>query len=208
VIQARKSAGRVGTTCRITFATLLLLFGSEVAARDPPGKDRGVSGFGAPVVKYTVIRSQGAVMFGGRGGWYVTPSFMIGGGLYATISEVDAPDDALPNVTGPLDLKFDTFGLELEYAHNPGARAHPTFGLFLGGGAVRFATDKTDEQQDETDLVLVTDPSVGLELGITGWLHLNLAVSYRLVAGVSQPGLKNADFAGPAAALAAKIGRF
>jgi hypothetical protein len=197
----------VGTTCRIAIGTLLLLFGTEVAARDA-GEDRGVSGFGAPVVKYTVIRDQGAVLFGGRGGWYVTPSFMIGGGLYATISEVDAPDDALPNVTGPLDLKFDTFGLELEYAHDPEARAHPTFGLFLGGGAVRFATDKTDDQQDETDLVLVTEPSVGLELGITRWFHLNLAVSYRLVAGVSQPGLKNADLAGPAAALAAKIGRF
>jgi hypothetical protein len=133
---------------------------------------------------------------------------MIGGGLYGTVSEVDAPAGALPGVTDPLDVKFDSFGFDLEYAQSPGARAHPTFGLFLGGGAVRFAKDKTSEQRDETDLVLVVEPSVGLELEITGWLHLNPAVSYRVVGGVDQPGLENGDFAGPAVSLAVKLGRF
>jgi hypothetical protein len=47
-----------------------------------------------------------------------------------------------------------------------------------------------------------------VERKVTDWLHLNLAVSYRLVTGVEQPGLGDADVNGPAAALAAKFGRF
>jgi hypothetical protein len=190
---------------RAWIGTVLLLVGSGAAAQDSPG-DTGRGGyFGAPVIKFTVLRDQGAVMFGGRGGWYVTPSWMIGAGLYGTMSEVDAPGGAL---AGPLDVKFETFGLDVEYAARPAARAHLTFGVLLGGGAVRFVKDKTDEQQDETDFVLLAEPSMGLEWGVTGWLHLNLALSYRLVGGVEQPGLKNADFVGPAVSLAAKLGRF
>jgi hypothetical protein len=184
------------------------LLASSAAGQDARRQESGPSWFGAPVLKYTVIRDQGAVMFGGRGGWYLSPSWMIGGGLYATMSEVDAPAGVLPYATGPLDVKFDTFGFDVEYVPRPEARAHLTLGVFLGGGAVRFAKDKTDEQQDETDLALVVEPSLGLELGITDWLHLNLAASYRLVGGVDQPGLKNADFNAPTVALAVKLGRF
>jgi hypothetical protein len=49
---------------------------------------------------------------------------------------------------------------------------------------------------------------VGVERRVNGWLHLNLAVSYRLVSGVEQPGLENGDLNGPGVALAVKFGRF
>jgi hypothetical protein len=49
---------------------------------------------------------------------------------------------------------------------------------------------------------------VGVEQRITDWLHMNLAVSYRLVNGAEQPGLENGDLANLTLSLAAKLGRF
>lgn len=200
---------RVSVFCCTLFAVMFVPVWSQVAAQEMPGKSTGGSSyFGAPVLKYTVIRDQGVVMAGGRGGWNITPSFLIGAGIYTNLSEVNAPEGALPYLTGPLDLKFDTFGLELEYAHRPASQMYFTLGMFLGGGAVRFVKDKTNEQQDETDIAALLEPSAGLEWKITDWLHLHLAASYRFVFGVDQPGLKDKDFTGPAVSFAAKIGRF
>lgn len=200
---------RVIVFCCTLLVVMFVPIWSDAAAQDVPGQNNaGSRYFGAPVLKYTVIRDQGAVMFGGRGGWNISPSFLIGAGVYATMSEVNGPEGALPYATGPLDLKFETFGLDLEYACRPASPVHFTLGMFLGGGAVHFVKDKTDEQQDETDFTAVLEPSVGLEWNITDSLHLNLAASYRFVIGVDQPGLKDKDFTGPAVSFAVKIGQF
>jgi hypothetical protein len=147
-------------------------------------------------------------MFGGRGGWNVTPSLLLGGALYGTVTEVNAPEGAVPDVSGPLDVRLESFGLDLEYAAHPSAPTHLTLGAFLGGGAAHYMRDKTNEQLGETDFLLVLEPAVGVERKITGWLHLNLAVSFRLVSGVEQPGLGDRDLNGAVATLAAKFGRF
>jgi hypothetical protein len=93
---------------------------------------------------------------------------------------------------------MESFGFELEYAPRHSAQTFLTFYAFVGGVAGHFVRDKTREQHGETDFMLLLEPAVGVERGIIDWLHLNLALSYRLVNGVEQPGLKNADFSGPA----------
>jgi hypothetical protein len=195
---------------RLTIVFLLFL---SVAAAEAQDKTihRGageMSHFGAPVVKYTMVKNQAVLMFGGRGGWNVTPSLCVGGGLYATMTEIDGPDSLVPYAPGPLDIKFESFGFELEYAPRPAAPTHPTFYAFFGGAADHYMRDKTREQHGETDFMLLFEPAVGVERRIANWLHLNLAMSYRLVRGVEQPLLKDADFNGPAVALAFKFGRF
>ena len=189
---------------------LLLLSAIEAIAQDqtPPRKAGGGSHFGAPVVKYTVIRDQGALMFGGRGGWNITPSLLIAGGGYGTMTEVDAPENAVPDAPGPLDLKMETFGFDLEYAAHPTAPTHLTLGAFFGGAALHYVRDKTGEQHGETDFMLILEPSVGVEQAVTNWLHLNLAASFRLVNGVEQPKLDNGDINGVAVSLAVKFGQF
>jgi hypothetical protein len=194
----------------LVIVTMLPLLAIEVAAQEeaPRQGAGGRSYFGAPVVKYTAIRDHGAAMLGGRGGWNITPSLALGGGLYGTITQVDGPVGAVPDAPGPLDIKFESFGLELEYAPKPRASTHLTLHAFFGGGAAHYVQDETDEQYGETDFMLLLEPAVGGEQRITDWLHLNLAVSYRLVSGVAQPGLENSDLTGPSAALAVKFGRF
>jgi hypothetical protein len=184
---------------------IVLLCGTQVAAH---GQTSGRSYFGAPVVKYTVLRDQGAVMFGGRGGWNITPSLVFGGGLYGTVSEVDAAEGAVPGQPGPFDLKFENFGFDVEYAVRPAMPTHLTLGVFFGGAALHNVQDDTGDQEGETDFMLLLEPAVGVEREIADWLHLNFSVSYRLISGVEQPALEESDLNGPAAALAVKFGRF
>jgi hypothetical protein len=189
---------------------VLLLFGVQAAAHGQTA-DEGSSGsgyFGAPVVKYTFLRNQGAVMFGGRGGWNITPSLVLGGGLYGTVTEVNAPEGAVPDLPYLLDLKLESLAVDLEYAVHPAAPTHLTLNLSFGGAAARYVKDKTNEQEGETDFMFLLEPAVGVEQAVTDWLHLNLALSYRLVSGVGQPGLKEGDLNGVALTLAAKLGQF
>jgi hypothetical protein len=190
---------------------IMMLVSATVTLADEQQPDQGTGGrgyFGAPVVKYALVRDQGTVMFGGRGGWNVTPSVLMGIGAYGTVTEVDAPQGAMPDSLGPMDVKFESFGFELEYAANPQAPTHLTLGAFFGGAAVHYMQERTTEQYGETDFLLLLEPAVGVEQRINAWLHLNLAVTYRLVSGVEQPGLENGDINGPAAALAFKFAQF
>lgn len=147
-------------------------------------------------------------MFGGRGAWGLTPSLMLGFGVYGTMTEVDAGSGAAPDSSGPLDLKLETFGLDLEYAHHPEAPTHLTLAGHLGGAALHHVQDGTSEQLGETDFLWLLEPAVGLEQRVAAWCHLNLSVTYRLVGGVEKPNLNNGDIDGPALALAVKLGRF
>jgi hypothetical protein len=182
---------------------------AEVVAQDETTRQQGSRTpgyFVAPVVKYTAIRDQGAAMLGVRGGWNITHSLVLGGGLFGTITQVDGPDGAVPDAPGPLDIKLESFGFDVEYAPKPGAPTHLTLNLSFGGGAGHYVREDTDEQHGETDFLLLLEPAVGVDQRVTDWLHLNLGASYRLVSGVELAGLQNGDFNGPAAALAVKFG--
>jgi hypothetical protein len=197
----------LGSTSAALFALLLGCRFPAVAVAQTTDGDEGGGYFGAPVLEYTRLRGQDALMFGGRGGWYVTPSLVLGGGLYGTLTEVDAPGGGM-NAPGPLDLKLERFGLELEYHRRPAAPTHLTLGAFVGGAGARHVLDGTNEQFGETDFLFVLAPAVGVERTVTGWMHLNVAGSYRFVTGAEQPGAGERRLRGPGVALALKLGRF
>ena len=195
---------------RIVGVVALFLLTAVAAAQSPAPRDgsNGSRHFGAPALKVTTLRGQGAVMFGGRGGWGVSPTLTLGGGAYATMTEVDARDGAVPNAPGRLDVKFECFGVELEYAAHPTAPTHVTLTSFVGGAAAHNAQDKSDDQFGETDFMLLWEPAVGLEKRITASLHVNIALSYRVVHGVEQAGLTAGDLQTAAVTLSAKFGKF
>jgi len=187
----------------------LKLSKSGVAENETPHHGNSGRGhFGAPVVVYTLVGDQGAVMLGGRGGWNVTPSLTVGIGAHGTVTEVDAPQGAMPDSLGPMEVKFESFGLDLEYAANAEASTHLTLNAFVGGAAVHYMQEKSSEQYGETDFVLLLQPAVGVEHRVSDWFCPNLAVSYRLVSGVEQPWLLSGDIDGLALAVAFKFGRF
>ena len=171
------------------------------------------SGFGGPVIKFTRIHEQNALLVGGRGGWIFNHTLMLGGGGYGVISEIDAPEGALGPEEGPLDIEFLYAGFEIEYVRNFNSLLHYSFYTLIGAGTANFVKDvgsvwDSNEQSGETDFLFVLEPAISGELSITPWFRLNLGASYRLVSGVDLDRLSESDFSGPAAALTLKFGRF
>jgi hypothetical protein len=169
-------------------------------------------GFGGPVVKFTSINDQSAVMVGGRGGWVINHSFVIGGGGYGEVTKINAPAGVMSEER-PLDLKLGYGGLDLEYIVHPNSLAHFSAYTFIGCGTARYVDDagavtESDENASESDLVFVLEPALNAELNVTSWFHLSAGVSYRLVNGVDLEGLKNSDLSGMAATLTLKFGTF
>jgi hypothetical protein len=195
---------------RLVIITVLLACAGKAAAQDPAtGQTTGERGrFVAPVLEVTSLRDQGAVMLGGRGATNVTPSLTVGVGLFGTVVQVDAPEGAVPAAPYALDIKMERFGIDLEYAFRPAAPTHLTVSSFVGGGALHYVRSGTRAQEGETDFVLLLQPAVGVERRVTDGLHLHLAASWRLAGGVEMAGLTTGDVAGPAVALAVKLGRF
>jgi hypothetical protein len=46
-------------------------------------------GFGGPVIKYTQIKNEPAILVGGRGGWIINHTFVIGGGGYGLANQIE-----------------------------------------------------------------------------------------------------------------------
>jgi hypothetical protein len=174
--------------------------------------DVKTGGFGGPVVKYTRIKGQDAVMVGGRGGWILNHSLILGGGGYGVATEVDAPEGIMPQ-EGPLDIEFGYGGFEMEYLVRPNALTHLSFYALIGGGALNFVKDvgpvsESNQQVGEADVVFALEPAVSAELNVTKWFRLSAGGSYRLVTGVNRAELENRDFSGLAATLTFKFGKF
>ena len=192
---------------------LLVAFAASIHAQESlKDVDDDTGGFGGPVVKLTTITRQTALMIGGRGGWILDHTFLVGGGVYTLVTDVDGPTGIYPTLE-PLDVDFSWFGLELEHIFKPSELIHYSLYAFVGGGAVRYVKDvgpvsTNATQVDETDLAFVFEPAANAELNVTSWCRITAGVSYRIVAGVTLVGLSNGDFTGPAATLTVKFGNF
>ena len=197
----------------VAVVVALLVSATNVAAQEQTlFKGGEMGGFGGPVVKFTTVNDRGVVMVGGRGGWIIGHSLMLGGGGYGVVTEVDAPEQVLPG-NGPLDIQFGYGGFELEYIVHPNSLGHFSVGTLIGGGDTHFVRDvgpvtKSTQTVGESDGVFVMEPAVNAELNVTPWFRLNAGASYRWVSGIDQAGLKNGDFSGMTGTLILKFGKF
>ena len=196
---------------RFIYLMILLMIADLIAQEQTLLKDEHEnSGFGGLVLKFTNINKQNAVMIGGRGGWILDHSLVLGGGGYAVINE--APVNALP-LEGPLDIEFGYIGFELEYIFDPTSLYHLSIYTLLGGGATNFVKDvgplsSSNEQAGETAFMFVMEPAVNAELNMTEWFRLCVGISYRMTIGVDQEMLDDSDFSGVNGTLTFKFGKF
>jgi len=197
----------------IIFITFFSFYSISISQEQTLFSDQKSSGgFGGPVIKVTSVRDQAALFIGGRGGWIYGHSFIIGGGLYGTLTEVDAAENAMP-VEGPLDISLGYGGLELEYIFNSHQLIHYNFYILIGAGVAKYVKDvgpvfESNEQAGESDLVFALEPAVSAEMNITEWLRIGAGVSYRLITGVNQPGIENNELSGITGKLTFKYGNF
>lgn len=183
----------------------LLVVGAFLGSGALSAQEARHGGFGAPVVKLTEIDSRFGVLVGGRGGWVIDGSVVIGGGGYALVNVTNF--EHLTNGAGdPGGLEMAYGGLELGYLHRPDERVHVTAGLLIGAGGVTWKPDASGNQVDDT--FFIAEPELDLVVNATTSIRAVLGVSYRFAQGVELFGLRNAELSGLGAVLSVKFGSF
>jgi hypothetical protein len=132
-------------------------------------------GFGAPVFKLSDIEGQTALFVGGRGGWIINHTFVLGAGGYGLSNDIDL------GLSGTRDIELGYGGLEFEYINSSDNLIHFTVYLLVGGGGVSGPA-----VEDES--VFVFEPAVNGEVNFTTYLRVNAGAGYRWVTGVDSPG--------------------
>jgi hypothetical protein len=167
-------------------------------------------GFGAPVAKITKIKDQNAILIGGRGGWIINHTLVLGLGGYALVNENIDKTQIAPGHSRFMGMGYG--GFELEYIILPHQLFHPTIGILAGGGSInyidRYYDEVDDQDDDDFDGFFILEPAASVELNVIPLLRANFGVSYRMVSGVEYYGLKDSDFSGLSANLTLKFGKF
>ena len=173
-------------------------------------------GFGGPVIKYTQVKGEPSVLVGGRGGWIINHTFIIGGGGYGLANDIKANNPLIiaPGITKPY-LNFGYGGLELEYIIESDKLLHFSVYSLIGAGSVSYRAELFDHNGSDcdsggspNDAFFVFEPAANVELNIVSFLRINAGVSYRFVSGVNFDNLENSDLAGLSANLTLKFGTF
>jgi hypothetical protein len=148
-------------------------------------------GFGGPVVKVTRINGQDAVLVGGRGGWIINHTFVIGGGGYGLVTDVRP---SVPGLLGQDKLMLGYGGLELEFILQSDRVVHLTVPILIGAGAVGYRNGYWGHGVDldlgidnRFDTFFIVEPGVDLELNVVSFFRINAGLSYRHVSGIGVP---------------------
>jgi len=165
-------------------------------------------GFGGPVFKYTQIKGEPAVLIGGRGGWIINHTFVIGGGGYGLVNQIEA--DYLINNKHPF-INFGYGGLELEYIIQSDQVVHFSVYTLIGAGGITYKEDlwhDWDDWSSASDEFFVFEPAINVEINIISFFRINAGVNYRFISGVYYSDLQNSDLAGFSGTLTLKFGSF
>jgi hypothetical protein len=152
-------------------------------------------GYGGPVLEVTSICGDGAVLFGGRGGWIINHTYAVGGGGYGLLNDV--------NINGN-NLQLGYGGLELEYIGYSDMLVHFTVHTLIGYGGASYK--ELDENSDDFFIFL---PALNAELNVTNWFRICGGVRYMLVSGIDElAGLNDKDLSGLGGGIVLKFGSF
>lgn len=164
-------------------------------------------GFGGPVVKFTSVADHFGVFVGGRGGWIINHSFVLGGGGYGL---ANPGDFTLIQDGTERRLGLGYGGLELEYIHRWADLAHLTLGVLVGAGGASWYDWRHQDwgYDDHTDAFFIAEPAASLEVNILRFFRLGFGGSYRFVDDVELIGLSDADLKGASGTLTFKFGSF
>ena len=152
-------------------------------------------GYGGPVVKFMSLGGNLGVIVGGRGGWIINHTFVIGGGFYGLASNITIDG----NTT---DLEYG--GFEFEYIWQSDRVLHFTVHMSIGGGRVQMIDG--DFFQDQFFYI---EPSFNGELNIMSWFRINAGIGYLWVDNIQgMPGLSTSDVRSITGSIVFKFGWF
>lgn len=164
-------------------------------------------GFGGPAVKFTEIANQFGVLVGGRGGWIIDHSLVLGGGGYGLANTYDFK---LMEDGRERRLALGYGGLEIEYVSRWRDIAHVTAGILIGGGGASWYERHRGDwgAEDYSDSFFIAEPALNLEVNIAHFFRVAIGGSYRFVGEMDLVGLTDADLSGAAGSLTFKFGQF
>lgn len=197
-----KSLFRCTTSLAGVAAVAGLIFAPSVHAQAETLASGGLEsgGFGAGVVRFSGVADQFAVFAGGRGGWIINHTFILGGAGYGLVSDISVDSNPpIPLLPGR-DFEFGYGGLELTYVHASDKLIHFTVSALIGGGSIK--------RFDVSDGVFVFEPFADVVLNVTNFFRLAGGGGYRFVSGVEGFGLSNGDMSQFFGELALKFGSF
>ena len=152
-----------------------------------PSDDFTNGGFGAPVIKVGSVDGTTGVFAGGRGGWVINRTFVIGGGGYGWASGMRD----LNTFERDTSVAFGYGGLELEYLIASDEVVHATVMTLVGaggftvferyGGSGGMGWNNTNLYSTPT---FVIEPAANVEVNILKWMRLAVGVGYRMVTGI------------------------
>jgi len=168
-------------------------------------------GFGAPVLKVTAIDGQTALFVGGRGGWVINRTFVIGGGGYGLVTHTP-----IAGLNGT-SLQVGYGGGELEYILTSDEAIHASFMMLIGAGGAHMGVDSLNGGMNgwgrghlASTTFFVLEPQVNVEINLTRWFRIGAGVSYRYTNGadmtVQQATINDASLRGVAGVLTLKFG--
>jgi hypothetical protein len=168
---------------------LFILISSSLLAQEETifSGDVEHGGYGGPEFKVTQIDNSLNLLVGGKGGWIINHSFVIGLAGYGLVTSI-TPED---NINSDLRLAFGYGGLNLEYINSSNRIVHFTVSALVGAGGVAWYdhSDWFDDNYDDNrhtyagDAFFVFEPGASIELNIVKWMRIDLGVSYRLISG-------------------------
>ncbi len=161
-------------------------------------------GFGGPVLKVTPINGKTGVLIGGRGGWIINHSFILGGGGYGLVSNIAAN---APGPGGEPYIDFSYGGLELEYIHQWERLVHTSFGLLIGGGEVRNRRANGSNSGNSKGFFTL-EPWLNVNLNVTTFFRISPGISYRWVTGANSSAASDSDLSGVSGILLLRFGSF
>jgi hypothetical protein len=163
-------------------------------------------GYGGPEVKFTNINNQFGVLVGGRGGWIINHTIVLGGAGYGLANAVDA------KVLGPDSAKYLAFGyggFQIEWIIKSDKLIHFSVFSLIGGGGAGFRKDlHNDNEEDRNDAFFVFEPGATVELNITNFMRASLGASYRYVNGIESASTSDKSLSGPSVSLLLRFGKF
>lgn len=165
-------------------------------------------GYGGAIVKFSDIDGESGIWVGGKGGWIINHSLVIGGGGFGLVSD-NKELYLIDGRTRRLTIGYG--GLILEYVHNSHKLVHFTGGVLIGaGGAGHIYRDDyySDWGTTNADAFFALEPNFGIELNIARYIRAELGASYLYTSGIELSDTEDEDISGPMGYLALKFGSF
>lgn len=158
----------------ILFSLVIL----QVAHADSLFSSGSLSGvFGGPLVKYTKINNEDALILGARGGWAFNSTFSVGGGAYGIMNDI--PINASQPDTNFINLGYG--GIIVEYIGMTDNIIHWQANLLIGTGVVGI---RNGNDTGKNDMIFILEPCIEGVVNITASIRASAGLSYRIVSGV------------------------